>query len=156
MTFSIRASRPKDSDRIVAIWRTAVDATHDFLSPEDRLAIDREVQAYLPQAPLWLAVDANDHAVGFMGLTEGEMDALFVCPDWHGRGVGRALVTHAMTSQSALKTTVNEQNHGARRFYRRLGFVETGRSERDDEGRPYPLLRLILAAPNAAQAASSK
>ena len=150
----IRASRPDDGDFVVEIWRAAVDATHDFLRPEDRQAIDLEVQAYLPQAPLWLAVDVNDDPVGFMGLTADEMDSLFVCPEWHGRGVGRALVTHAMTLRSTLTTTVNEQNRGARAFYRQLGFMETGRSERDDQGRPYPLVQLILRAPGPAQPAT--
>lgn len=151
--FFIRASRPDDGNRVVEIWRAAVDATHDFLRPEDRQAIGVEVRAYLPQAPLWLAVDVNDDPVGFMGLTADEMDSLFVCPDWHGRGVGRALVMHALTLRSTLTSTVNEQNHGARAFYLRLGFVETGRSERDDQGRPYPLVHLMLGAPGCVQLA---
>ena len=32
-------------------------------------------------------------------------------------------------------------------FYRRLGFAVTGRSERDDQGRPYPLLHLAFGNP---------
>lgn len=55
--FTIRSSRPTDHARIIKIWRGAVDATHHFLSIEDRIAIDREVCAFLPQAPLVLAVD---------------------------------------------------------------------------------------------------
>jgi putative acetyltransferase len=37
---------------------------------------------------------------------------------------------------------VNEQNDGAIGFYGHLGFEVTGRSEFDDQGRPYPLLHL--------------
>ena len=37
---------------------------------------------------------------------------------------------------------VNEQNHGAVGFYRHIGFEVTGRSDLDDQGRPYPLLHL--------------
>lgn len=33
-------SRPDDGERIIGIWREAVDATHHFLSIEDRIAID--------------------------------------------------------------------------------------------------------------------
>jgi putative acetyltransferase len=43
---------------------------------------------------------------------------------------------------------VNEQNVAARGFYEACGFVVEGRSEVDDQERPYPLLHLRLAAPN--------
>src|SRR5690349_7830524 len=76
----IRPSRPDEGSRIIEIWRGAVDATHDFLTPEDRLAIDEMVCGFLPQAPLWLAVDENDYALAFMLIDEGHMEALFVDP----------------------------------------------------------------------------
>ncbi|MGN6691870.1 MAG: acetyltransferase, partial [Sphingopyxis sp.] len=64
----IRASTPADGARVVEIWRDAVDATHDFLTPEDRAAIEDEVRGFLPAAPLWLAVEENDRPVAFMLL----------------------------------------------------------------------------------------
>lgn len=151
----IRPSRTDEGQRLVEIWRTAVDATHDFLTREDRLAIDREVQAFLPQTPLWLAVDTDDRAIAFMGLEGSAMEALFVHPDWHGCGVGRALVTHALAISPTLTTAVNEQNDQARRFYRKLGFTRTGRSDLDDHGWPYPLLHLRLTASRFTYAAAS-
>jgi putative acetyltransferase len=48
--------------------------------------------------------------------------------------------------RGALTVDVNEQNTQGVGFYRHLGFVETGRSETDDQGRPYPLLHLKLEA----------
>jgi putative acetyltransferase len=56
----IRRSVPEDGSRVVEIWRRAVDATHDFLSAQDREAIDEMVCDFLPQAPLWLAVAGHD------------------------------------------------------------------------------------------------
>ncbi|MFY8143840.1 MAG: GNAT family N-acetyltransferase, partial [Caulobacter sp.] len=47
----LRPSRPEDGQRVLEIWAAAVDATHDFLSAEDRAAIGREVEAFLPYAP---------------------------------------------------------------------------------------------------------
>ncbi|MEQ9247207.1 MAG: GNAT family N-acetyltransferase, partial [Nitratireductor sp.] len=32
-------------------------------------------------------------------------------------------------------------------FYRKMGFAVTGRSPRDGDGRPYPLLHMSLRAP---------
>ena len=140
----LRASTPADGERVVQIWRDAVDATHDFLSVEDRAAIDVQVQAFLPRTSLWLAVDDQDRAIGFMGLSASHIDSLFIDPAHRGTGVGRRLVGHALGLNATLTTDVNEQNAQAVGFYRRLGFVQTGRSPTDDQGRPYPLVHLRL------------
>ena len=127
------------------IWRDAVDATHHFLSPEDRVSIGASVQDFLPGAPLWLAVDDDDRAIAFMGLSDGHIDALFVDPARHGTGVGRAWVDHAVRLHGGeLSVDVNEQNEQAIGFYRRLGFLEAARLPTDDQGRPYPLIQMRL------------
>jgi len=77
---------------------------------------------------------------------KGRLEALFVAPGHHGRGIGRALVAHAAALKPVLDTEVNAQNGPAVGFYRALGFVETGRSPDDGEGRPYPIIRLRLEA----------
>ena len=138
----VRKSTPKDADRAVEIWRDAVDATHDFLSADDRAAIEQEVRAFLPKVALWLAVNEDDRAIGFMGLSGSHMDSLFIDPAHRGAGVGRVLVQHAASLLSTLTTDVNEQNAQAVGFYLRLGFVPTGRSAKDDQGRAYPLIHM--------------
>lgn len=138
----IRPVRPGEAQRAIAIWRAAVDATHDFLTPQDRLGIEAEVCGYLPQAPLLLAVDMQDDPIAFMLLHGGHMEALFVDPAHRGTGVGAALVNHALALHPQMTTDVNEQNGQAVRFYERMGFERIGRSARDGEGRPYPLLHL--------------
>jgi putative acetyltransferase len=120
-----------------------VDATHDFLSAKDREVIDAEVVSFLPKAPLWLAVDQNDMPVGFMMLDGDRMEALFIRAAHRGVGIGRALVEHALTISPELETEVNEQNAQALAFYEHMGFERTGRSERDAQGRPYPLIHLL-------------
>lgn len=142
---SIRPARAADGARLLDIWRRAVDATHDFLDAADRAAIDAEVADFLPRSAAWLATDADDQAVGFMLIDGTHMDALFIDPDWHGQGVGRSLVAHGLELHPAMTTDVNEQNGGALRFYERMGFARTGRSDRDGQGRPYPLLHLRYA-----------
>lgn len=144
----IRNSRSADGERVLQIWRNAVLATHDFLSCEDRAAIDREVRDFLPAAPLLLAVDQNDKPLGFMLLNGSHMEALFIDPVHHGKGIGRALVNHALSLFAVLTTDVNEQNVQASAFYSHLGFIGTGRSEKDGQGRPYPLLHLKFQQQN--------
>ena len=138
----IRRSRPSDGTRIIEIWRSAVDATHDFLSPEDRLAIDEMVCSFLPQAPLWLAVDTLDYPLAFMLIDDGHMEALFVDPAHRGTGIGAALVRHGLTLHPKMTTDVNEQNDQAVGFYKKMGFRQTGRSPIDGQGRAYPLIHL--------------
>jgi putative acetyltransferase len=144
---TIRSSRPDDSARVIEIWREAVDATHDFLAPADRSAIEVEVRDFLPLAPLWLAVDEEDIALGFMLLDGPHMEALFVDPSQHRRGIGGRLLAHAQSMHPIMTTDVNEQNAQAARFYLRHGFVEVGRSARDSQGRPYPLIHLRMSEP---------
>ncbi|EFB3349657.1 putative acetyltransferase YjaB [Escherichia coli H605] len=142
MVISIRRSRHEEGEELVAIWCRSVDATHDFLSAEYRAELEELVRSFLPEAPLWVAVNERDRPVGFMLLSGQHMDALFIDPDVRGAGVGRMLVKHALSRAPELTTNVNEQNTQAVGFYKKMGFKVTGRSEVDDLGKPYPLLNL--------------
>lgn len=143
---TIRSSRPADGERILQIWRDAVDATHHFLSVEDRAAIDVEVCGFLPEAPLTLAVDQDDRPLGFMLIDDGHMEALFIDPMAFGQGIGTALVRHGLALRPGLTTEVNEQNDQAVAFYERMSFVPTKRSAQDGQGRPYPVIHLMHRA----------
>lgn len=138
----IRRSQRHEAERLIAIWCRAVDATHDFLSSQDRAEIEVQVREFLPEAPLWVAVNDDDAPIAFMLLSEQHLEALFVDPDARGMGVGRDLVKHALSLIPNLTTDVNEQNEQAVGFYQKMGFVVHGHSETDDHGRPYPLLHL--------------
>ena len=136
---SIRISRSDDGERAIEIWRHAIDATHHFLTPEDRQAIDAMVCDFLPKVPLWLAVDANDYPLAFMFIDNGHMEALFVDSAYLGMGIGAMLVRHGLALHPSMTTDVNEQNLQASGIYEKMGFKRTGRSALDGQGRPYPL-----------------
>lgn len=138
----IRQNRPGDGARVLQIWRAAVDATHPFLAPEDRVALGELVRDLLPTSALWLAVDGDDRPLAFMLIVGSHMEALFVDPAHHGMGIGAALVRHGLTLHPHLTTDVNEQNGQAVGFYEHLGFHRTGRSALDGQDRPYPLIHL--------------
>lgn len=109
---TLRPSESRDASRILEIWSKAVDATHGFLLPADRVAIGEEVEAFLPQAPLTLAVDVSDRPLGFMFLHEGHMEALFIDPDHHGQGIGKVLVQRALALHPALTRTSTNRTPG--------------------------------------------
>lgn len=140
MKYRIRESTIEDGDVLVSIWRSSVADTHSFVSPADLSAIDLEVQRLLPGTPALLALDGAGRPVGFMGLANNRIESLFVAGAQRGRGAGRALIEHAMRRSPSLRTIVNEQNDEALGFYRHLGFVIIGRSSKDEQGRPYPVL----------------
>jgi putative acetyltransferase len=144
---TVRKSTLADVARVMEIWRRAVDATHYFLTAEDRRDIETEVAAFLPGAALDLAVDETGDPLGFMLLHDGRMEALFVDPDFRGSGIGRVLVEEAVRRHPCLLTDVNEQNLQAAGFYQRLGFEPCGRSAVDGQGRPYPLIHLQYVGP---------
>ncbi len=141
MTIAIRRATPADLPRALEIWRAAVDATHGFLTPQDRAAIDAMVEhEHLPQVDLWVASDASGTVQGFLGMGADEIDSLFVDPAVHKRGYGSALVAHALRRVPGAKVDASEQAPQAVAFYERRGFVRTGRSATDPMGRPYPLV----------------
>jgi putative acetyltransferase len=148
---TIRTSRPDDAERVIEIWQRAVEATHDFLAPSDRSAIEEEVRSFLPQAPLWIAADDDDLGLGFMLLDGSHLEALFVDPACHRQGIGSRLLTHAWSLHGIISVDVNEANTQAAEFYRQHGFVEIGRSDRDSQRRPYPLLHLRRQGPMLAE-----
>lgn len=144
----IRPATPADSEVLFACWLRSVRATHAFVSQQDIEQMTPQVRTYLSSdADLWVACDDSGTPMGFMGLSEGRIDSMFLAPEFIGRGIGRQLVRHAQSQWADLTVDVNEQNEAATRFYEACGFVVTGRSEHDDQGRPYPLLHMKLIAP---------
>lgn len=149
--FRIRRRHDSEIPRLVEIWLAAVQATHAFLSPADiEFFLPLVRDQYLPgAAELYVAATADDEAVGFLGLAGPHIDMLFIDPGHHRRGVGRLLVRHAHSLHATLTVDVNEQNPGAVAFYQQLGFKQTGRSECDGLGKPFPLLHLALVQPGS-------
>lgn len=142
---SVRRGTSEDSARALAIWRDAVDATHGFLTPADRAEIDAMVVAWLPTVDLWMIDDESGRPVGFLVMDGNLIDALFVDPAVHGRGFGTALLDHALALAPEAVVDASEQADNALAFYEARGFVRTGRSETDTQGRPYPLIHLRYA-----------
>lgn len=144
-TFTVRRASDADRPRALEIWRSAVDATHGFLSADHRCEIDQMVRDhFVPTAEIWLAVDGDDHAAGWLVMDGDMIDALFVDPSVHGQGIGTLLVNHAETlARGPLAVEASEQADNALPFYLARGFRVTGRKPTDPQGRPYPLVTLV-------------
>ncbi|TCM69766.1 putative acetyltransferase [Acinetobacter calcoaceticus] len=141
---NIRLSRPEEATDVIAIWKSSVDATHDFLSTTDRNEIEIEVVSFFSEIPVWVAVDDQDRSLGFMFLDQGHMEALFIDASARGQQVGKQLLQYALSLYPNLSIDVNEQNQQAIGFYHHMGFVIKGRSDLDGQGRAYPILHLRM------------
>lgn len=126
-----------------AIWEASVKATHHFLSEDDIHKIGYQVKEYLEHASFVVMTDSSDLVLGFMGMTENKIDSLFVHPDYFGKGIGRSFIAHALSLNSQLLVDVNEDNGQAKIFYEKMGFKTFERSALDDEGRPFPILKML-------------
>ncbi|QRP46617.1 acetyltransferase [Amycolatopsis sp. FDAARGOS 1241] len=145
MTAELRpVAGEREYPRLLQVWRSSVEATHDFLTPADVEFFAERVPAYFPAVDLTVAV-VDGAVAGFSGVADGDLSMLFVHADYRGEGIGSALLRKAFAQFPQLTVDVNEQNSQAVGFYLHHGFVVAGRSEFDSEGRPFPLLHLKRA-----------
>ena len=131
-------------EQLVMVWEQSVRATHDFLREDDLQAIKcvvKEIDFYALQVYCLLY---NNRVVGFVGVLADKVEMLFLSPDCIGLGLGKWLMYFAIEQLGACKVDVNEQNGKALAFYRKLGFEPYERTELDDQGKAYPLLRMAL------------
>lgn len=141
----ISGRTPVLMERLLAVWERSVRATHAFLSQEEILRIRQYVPEALARVPLLVTAEtAPGRPAAFMGLEGRSLEMLFVDPDFRGRGVGGRLVRWGMERHGLDRVAVNEQNPQAVGFYRHMGFEVYKRTERDQQGGPYPLLYMRL------------
>ncbi len=108
------------------------------------LLIGRTAEGYLPaiERDEMFVMESDGRMVGFGHATQGEVQAIFVDPGWAGRGVGGALLEHALRLAARghegpiqLKSTLNAVG-----FYEAHGFVEVGATELDKHGMALPFV----------------
>lgn len=142
---SIRERIPADHPVLLDIWQRSVRATHDFLGESDIAELLPQVRdVYLDAVDIWVYEDAGHGLMGFIGLSDAQVEMLFLDRRWRGQGIGTRLLDHVRGLRGALTVDVNEQNPQAHGFYRRYGFVDVGRSPLDGQGKPFPLIHMAL------------
>lgn len=139
----VRPAHPEEHGVLLGIWRRSVEATHHFLSWDDIDGYESTVSGYLPaMQDLRVAYEQDHGLLGFIAQDDGEIHMLFVDPEAQGHGIGTRLLEAVGQRFDVLRVDVNEGNGSGRHFYKAKGFEQVGRSEVDDEGRPFPLLHL--------------
>lgn len=129
---------------LLGIWEAAVRATHHFLPEASLQDIKSQlISAYFPQVRLFLVRrKADGQILGFAGIAGQKLEMLFVAPEHHGLGAGKALVRFVVDQHGINVVDVNEQNPQAVGFYLSQGFVRVDRSALDGQGNPFPILHM--------------
>jgi len=120
----IRSYESGDKSAVISIWRDASALAHPFLTVEqlDQAAAMIRDQ-FLDIAETYIA-EHDGQPIGFVALTGNVVGGLFLLPQYHGQGIGKALMDKAVKAQGALQLEVFTDNPIGRRFYRSYGFVE--------------------------------
>lgn len=132
----IRPYEPTDADAMVAVWRAASDLAHPFLTPafQDGEA-DNVRNVYTQFADIHVK-QHDGRVIGFIALIENELGAIFLAPEFHGQGIGRELMDHAVALRGTLTLDVFQGNAIGRRFYAAYGFKQVGEFVHKPTGQP--------------------
>lgn len=144
--YEVSQREPQLICQLTTIWEDSVRATHLFLSEAEI----QTIKAYVPHAltgvsHLLVAEKMPGQPVAFMGLEGPRLEMLFLSPAERGAGLGRQLLEYGIRHYHLQELTVNEQNPQAVGFYEHMGFVTYKRTDRDEQGGPYPLLYMRRA-----------
>lgn len=134
-------------NQLVQLWESSVRATHHFLTGQDIQNIRPIVKEVLQTIGILVVAFEDDTPVGFMCMQDQKIEALFLAPAYMGKGIGKRLIRLAIYTYKVLYVDVNEQNVKAESIYRHLGFETFRRDAVDDQGNPFPILRMKLNYP---------
>ena len=143
----IRPYEKHDLEDLLDTWYAGSQIAHPFLS-EEFFDIERHniPHIYLPMADTFV-YETEGRVVGFIALIKNEVGAIFVHPEFHGQGFGRALMDHARMLRGDLEVEVFKENRIGRDFYRRYGFTFQDEHVHEETGET--LLRLVYSENSA-------
>lgn len=118
----IRQYKETDLAAVLNSWKAATRLAHGFMT-DDFIAQERKnvAEIYLPNTDTWVA-KIDGKVEGFIALMGNEVGAIFLQPDCHGRGAGKALMDKAQTLHGDLEVEVFKENTIGRNFYSKYGF----------------------------------
>ena len=127
----IRKSNGSDIDLVLDIWLSASIKAHDFIEAsfwESQVENMRNI--YIPASETYV-FESDSKVVGFYSLYENNLAAIFVHPEFQGKGIGKQLMSHAKTRNVRLTLSVYKENEDSYQFYLSQGFAVV--SEQTDE-----------------------
>jgi len=136
--YMIRKFQQSDIDQVISIWLEASIKAHDFVGSDfwkSKVTDMREI--YIPSGETYV-YEEEGIIQGFVSLCNDTIAAIFVSPDFQGKGIGRQLIQKAKDVRDILNLTVYKQNQKSIEFYKKCEF--TIEQERIDENTGHPEL----------------
>ena len=148
---TIRPALAHEAKPLLNLWLRSVRSTHAFLNEDDIAFYTPVVKNLLERSgDVWVITedessDDGNAPMGFIIFSGESVEALFIDPAHHGKGLGKTLIAHGIHLKGQLTVDVNEQNPDGHAFYTRCGFKEVRRSPLDPMGKPFPIIHMLLA-----------
>lgn len=118
----IRKYENADLGAVLSSWETATRLAHPFMTDEfiaqEKINV---AEIYIPNTDTWV-VEIGGKVEGFIALIGNEVGAIFLQPEYHGKGAGKALMDKAQELHGDLEVEVFKENLLGRQFYSRYGF----------------------------------
>jgi len=133
----VRTAEAADIPALAAVAERSYRAAfHGILEDDVLTARDAAFFAarFASEWPRMLVAVSGETLVGFLLMTDGHIDMLFVDPDANGQGVGAALLREA-EELGASTLECFRDNQGARRFYERHGWRVAKAYDREFAGK---------------------
>ncbi len=138
------------------------DSYKDRLDPE-RIQKSRERLSNIPENERRLVAKIDGKVVGVLRVIredeKNKLQTLYVSPEFHGKGIGTRLWREGQLFLDSHKDTfleVAEYNKNTIRFYKGLGFEDTGKRISDERyrmksGSIIPEMEMVLKAENKSE-----
>jgi putative acetyltransferase len=139
----IRQYKESDLKSVLDSWEVATRLAHEFMT-DDFIAQERKntAEIYLPNTDTWVA-EIDGEVKGFIALMGNEVGAIFLQPDCHGKGIGKALMDKAQELHGDLEVEVFKVNAIGRNFYSKYGFEHLEEKVHEPTGQQVLRLRFI-------------
>lgn len=117
----IRELQEEDINRVADIWLNTNIKAHDFVPAQYWKSNFDMVKEMLQQAEVY--VYENEKKIqGFVGLSGGYIEGIFVSCDMQSQGIGKRLLDFIKDRKEKLLLNVYQKNIRAINFYQREGF----------------------------------
>ncbi len=147
MKADIRQYKLSDLGGVLDSWEVATRLAHPFMTDEF-IAQERKnvAEIYMPNTDTWVA-ELEGEIKGFIALMGNEVGAIFLQPNCHGQGIGKALMDKAQEIHGNLEVEVFKVNNIGRNFYSKYGFEQLEEKLHEQTGQQ--VLRLKFTANKA-------
>jgi putative acetyltransferase len=141
---NIRQYKNSDLEAVLSSWEIATRLAHPFMTDEfiaqERINV---AEIYMPNTDTWV-IELDGEVKGFIALMGNEVGAIFLLPECHGIGAGKALMDKAQELHGDIEVEVFKENSIGRKFYSRYGFTQLEEKLHEPTGQQ--VLRLKFTA----------